>query len=471
MRHSLFITCWAICGLVIACNPSPQPPSAPTAPQADSPVTAVALPPRTVGQVVAAEAIAGAADASYAYYLPPQYSPDRPIATIIFFDSHARGKDPVTLYQGLADQYGILLLGSNVSKNGQGSQQGPLLYDQLIADAKTKFAIDPQRIVTAGFSGGARVAATVAQTRQGIAAVIGCAAGLTPDPNAHWSYFGIVGLEDFNFWEMDQVDRQLDGTGQPHVVRWFAGGHAWPPVDVMDEAFAFVTLRTMGSTDARRDSMAQAYRDRHARADAKLHGRGSAHGQYRLQKALVAALDGLGDLGAERAQLDQMAASPAVTEAAAAMRKAMQAEFELRNVYVGHLGTKSVAEWRTLAGDLRAGRVAYEGRDHFSDLRILNFVSLNVYFNVDGALKAGDLVAADRFVQIYALVDPPNAEHAYLTAVLRARQNRLPEVLPALRQAQSLGFKDADRLAAEADFAPLRSDQQFAQLLADLRAL
>jgi tetratricopeptide (TPR) repeat protein len=38
-----------------------------------------------------------------------------------------------------------------------------------------------------------------------------------------------------------------------------------------------------------------------------------------------------------------------------------------------------------------------------------------------------------------------------------------------LQQAQSLGFTDADRLAADDDFKPLRTDPRFADLLATIR--
>lgn len=462
MRHSFALACILMGLLLPACGSSGKTDAAPAVPKADSVVPApVAKAMREKGVIVPAEPVAADPQASYAFYLPKAYAPDRPLPVLICFDSHARGKDPVSLYQTLADQYQLILVGSNTSKNGQQSQQGPLIYDQLWADVKAKFVVDEKRVYTCGFSGGARVAATVAQTRAGVAGVIGCAAGLAPRQGDRFPYYGIVGMEDFNYWEMDQVDRQLDQTGQPHVVRWFAGGHAWPPAEVMADGLAFLTLRNLDPADVRRDSLVAACKAQSAKADPRQHGHDRVHGAWRLQKALVATLEPFGGLEAERARLREMGADPALASAEAAMRALNQSEFAKRNEFVGHIATRSVAEWRSLAADMRAGRIPYEGRNHFSDMRILNFTSLNVYFQADGALGADDVAYAERMIDIYALVDPANPEHAYLRAILRMRQGRPADALAAIEQAESLGFKDVDRVAAQSHFDAIRHDPRF----------
>src|ERR1700761_3443893 len=55
---------------------------------------------------------------NYALYLPSYYSADRKFPCIYFFDAHARGALPLRSYKDLAEKYGLVLIGSNISKNG-----------------------------------------------------------------------------------------------------------------------------------------------------------------------------------------------------------------------------------------------------------------------------------------------------------------------------------------------------------------
>ena len=114
---------------------------------------------------------------SYALYLPTGYAEGKMFPLIIAFDSHGSGSKPVELFKEQAEKYGYILVGSNVSKNGTSWEATATHYDILLADVLDRFGIDKRRIYTCGFSGGSRVASTVAITKGGIAGVIGCSAG------------------------------------------------------------------------------------------------------------------------------------------------------------------------------------------------------------------------------------------------------------------------------------------------------
>ena len=464
MRHFLILLSLVVCGMASACSESKShsPASAPTT-QASTPAPPL---PRELGKVVSFEAVSGTQDASFAYYLPPSYTIGQPIPVLIFFDSHARGKDPVTQYQALADQYHVLLVGSNNSKNGQQPNQGLAIYDQLMADLKLKFKLDEKRITVSGFSGGARVAAAIAQSRPEVGSVIACSAGFQPRQGDTFNYMAIIGKKDFNFQELRQLEDVLDGTAQRHIIQYWEGGHEWPSAAVMGEALEFVTLRGMEGNNAKADSLAAVARQRLAAMP-----KANVLARWRACKAAVAKLDGLADVTAEKAELAKLQASPAWAAARAAENKEAEEEMALREEYVPQLGTKSVDEWRTLTGKLNPMSKPQGSDGYFLRHRVLNFLSLNTYFQIDGALKANALPTAEHFLEIYKLVDPPNAEGPYLTAQVRMRQNRPADAMLALQAAQTLGFKDADRLASDPEFAGLRADPQFVKLLEQLRAL
>ena len=64
---------------------------------------------------------------------------------------------------------------------------------------------------------------------------------------------------------------------------------------------------------------------------------------------------------------------------------------------------------------------------------------------------------------------PENATARYNLACSLALLDRKDEALDALTRAIQLGYDDADHLAADEDFASLREDERFQQLLAWLQ--
>src|SRR6476619_1420540 len=128
------------------------------------------------GTVHGSVAVASDPSNSYALYLPSAYSPARRWPLLLVFDPFARGEVSVKLFQEAAEKYGFIVAGSNNSRNFQDPSAA---IRALWADVKERYAIDPRRIYTAGLSGGARVASSVALACKGcIAGVIANGAGL-----------------------------------------------------------------------------------------------------------------------------------------------------------------------------------------------------------------------------------------------------------------------------------------------------
>src|ERR1041385_5546673 len=152
MRHLLFL-------LIIAFGAAVAYPQTPAAGTVHSPVPVAAQPSN-----------------SYALYLPSGYSTAKRWPLLLIFDPFARGEVSVKLFREAAEKYGFILVGSNNSRNFEDPSSAIRL---LWTEVKEHYAIDPRRIYTAGLSGGARVAASVALACKGcIAGVIANSAGL-----------------------------------------------------------------------------------------------------------------------------------------------------------------------------------------------------------------------------------------------------------------------------------------------------
>ena len=181
---------------------------------------------------------------SYALYLPSSYSADKQWPVIYIFDPAARGALPVELFKKAAETYGYIIVSSNNARNGPWKP----IYDAAKAvwlDSGRRFSIDRNRVYASGFSGGSRVASTFKYIiNQPTAGIIGCGAGLgnkiTPEMVKPALYYGIVGIEDFNYREMMKLDQTFDEADLEHRFLIVDGPHRWP-----EEAFCTQAVEWM----------------------------------------------------------------------------------------------------------------------------------------------------------------------------------------------------------------------------------
>jgi poly(3-hydroxybutyrate) depolymerase len=209
------------------------------------------------GQVIERVTCKNKPEQTYALYLPTNYSSTRTWSLLAAFDPAARGNIPVERFQEAADKYGYIVCGSNNSRNGPWAPTVEAA-DAMLNDVTTRFPVDEKRVYLTGFSGGARVAVQVASMLRGrIAGVIGCGAGLPaslePSGSLSFVYFGTVGMEDFNYPEMMQLDRSLEAAGLTHRIARFEGGHSWAPAELCSTAIEWMELQAMKAGTRTRD--------------------------------------------------------------------------------------------------------------------------------------------------------------------------------------------------------------------------
>ncbi|MGB7295491.1 MAG: hypothetical protein WBC70_07865 [Candidatus Aminicenantales bacterium] len=189
---------------------------------------------------------------SYALYLPSAYAAEKKWPVVICFDPRAQGRRPVELLRRAAESYGyILAAGSLDSKNGplEPSQQAA---KAVWADVRERLSVDPERVYTAGFSGGAEVAVLFpyfVETK--VAGIISCGAGLPSKHEPQWvkpaAYCGIIGHLDFRYRDMARLEQEFDKVEVTHRIIFFDGWHQWPPEELMSEAVEWLEIIAMKS--------------------------------------------------------------------------------------------------------------------------------------------------------------------------------------------------------------------------------
>ncbi len=183
---------------------------------------------------------------SYSLYLPSAFEGQKRWPVVFIFDYENSGKVGVRAMAEAAEKYGYILVGSNnVVENIESNVQ---IYNRLSQEILRLFPINLSRIYTAGFSGGARLATSIAVLSKDINGVIACGAGFsasfTPKKNT-FSFSGIVGDSDFNYLELINTTSYLKKNKFEAELYVFEGAHQWPPSFVFMKVFEGYELKKL----------------------------------------------------------------------------------------------------------------------------------------------------------------------------------------------------------------------------------
>ena len=182
---------------------------------------------------------------SFALYLPKLYRSNTNWPTVFFFDPGGNGSLPLNKYKSLADSLGYILIGSNVSKNGQDIEEALVIWNALKNICFNNLSIDRNRLILAGFSGGARVSCAIASKEGIISGIIANSAGaqqLEELLNQNTIFIGLAGNCDMNRAEMLGIEQHLISTTLTHFYIEFDGKHEWAPFQTMQKALMLASM-------------------------------------------------------------------------------------------------------------------------------------------------------------------------------------------------------------------------------------
>jgi poly(3-hydroxybutyrate) depolymerase len=440
-----------------ACANNPTVATEHRMPVKDSVVAARAARPDSfaVGKVIDTVACAADADQSYAVYIPAKWN-KKALPVIYFFDPHASGSLPLKKYKALADKYGFLLIGSNNSKNGNDWQITEAIWQTMSDDTKKRFKIDPQRIYTAGFSGGAKVAGFAALNHAEIKGVIANGAGL-PDGaeagNYTFSFTAIAGEADMNMTELAGISAAFDKTSTSHRLMLFNGKHEWAPEKTMDVAFAGFQFDAMRNkllpVNAAVINSFVANSKKTVEACTKENNLLKAVAECALASNLLGGLTTEATFFSNKAK--SLADQDAYKQQNLERQQLLQEEQKMKANYMQQFNQGDVEYWKKEIADLQTKAKLPTVRGAMYQ-RLLAYLSLAFYSFSNQLVGNHRDVGAEYYVNLYKIVDPTNSEAWYFSAILHARANDLAAVEADLLKAVQYGFNDKARLHAQNDF-------------------
>jgi hypothetical protein len=351
---------------------------------------------------------------SYALYLPKNYSAALKFPAIIAFDPKGNGILPLEKYKDLADKYGYILMGSNDSRNGLDMNTTSNIIDALFSETSGPYSIDSTRIYVMGFSGGARIASMIGLYQGGVAGIIGCGAGF-PSINqpARFmpDYISIAGTADFNMNELISLDKQLEEAKFTHASILFNGRHAWPPAEVMENAFIWTGFCSMRKHFIPKDDSLIArftgIQNRIIKQDMENRDALAAHSHL---INLIRFVDGLSPTEDYKKTLAEIENSATYKTQEKQLQLLIGKETNEQRTLNDNFFLKDLDWWkRKIANYETRIQRGTDSSDVRMCKRLKSYLSLLSYMSYNRSLSSNDSTAAEHSMQIYEIVDPENA--------------------------------------------------------------
>lgn len=392
---------------------------------------------------------------SYALYIPTKSS-GQPLPVIYFFDPHAAGAHPLKKYRSLADEYGFILVGSNNSKNGNDWPTTENIWRSLLQDTREKLKIDGNRIYTAGFSGGAKVASYIAIQHNIIKGVIVNGAGLPDGVSAgdfNFNLTVLAGEGDLNLTDLVSLNKSLDKSRTRHRIIYFDGIHEWAPATTMSRAFTGLKLDAMQTGLIPKD---ETFINRYS-----VKSKNSINTLYQSQqlikageecKVSISFLDGLtNEASWFKEKITSLSGNTLYQKQQQAQENLLVREQGIKTGYMPHFQQSDNTWWSKTISDLRTGaRTKTAERAMYQ--RLLAYLSLAFYSFSNQLINSNNNPAARHFIDLYKMADSTNSEAWYFSAILNAREGQPHVAENDLQRAVGYGFRDKDRLLAQPEF-------------------
>jgi len=441
------------------------------------------------GKIIEKVGCRGFADQSYALYLPSESVPTVKRPVLYLFDPGAKGAVAVERFLQAAESYGWILVASNNSRNGPWE---PNLKAALamFEDSRARLPIDETRIYAGGFSGGSRAACVFPRViNRRIAGTIGIGAGISntgtqPEDIGASSYFGIVGLGDFNYPEMKQLDADLDSPRVPHRILYYEAPHQWPDPETCSRAVGWMEIMAMkqgrrGRDEAMIDKMLASELDS-ARA---LEAAEKPYWAARQYEAVSELFDGLRDSGAA-AEADTIKRTKEFARFLKEEKKRDERDIFIRKNFVraytlieqtpsDRMRFIEVLKELNLGALKKEAKAAGKVEDRSFAYRVLFDISINMEQKAFESYNQKDWPRTSSLFELAAEACPEGdrrEKNIYFNmACVAALRGDEKAALKYLKTAVSKGFSDIVALEAEEDLAGIRQTAHFRKIVEKLR--
>lgn len=418
---------------------------------------------------------------AYAVYLPPEYKLDAQFPVLVLMDPRGRAMEALQIFRPGAERFGYIVVSSYGTRSDatEGDPTGDALR-AILPDLGPRFAIDNKRLYLAGFSGTARLTWMYSESlKDNLAGLVGFGASTQKGFEGPYlvPFFGGAGTTDFNYDEVWSLDATLDGAGIPHRIRYYAGGHSWPPPEVASEALAWMEIQAM--KDGKRKKDDALVRTLHEEGMARAESTGDPWQKARLYGEIATDFEGLVDVSAAAAQAAKLESSDEVKHETARREEIHDRQMkyvEKHQIYLGKFLAENpipLLNWSLNELDIRAlqrkAKNQADPLDADAAERSLNLVYVYAsFYQPQEYLKRADAPRAVAALQLAEALQPDDPGTCLWLARAYSSMGKKKPALTSLTCAADAGLLTKDDVAGDEYLDNLRDDPGFQAIVAGL---
>ncbi len=178
-------------------------------------------------------------DHHYFISVPENISDQQRLPLILVIDPHGDGRLAAEKFTEALTDIPAMIAGSEKIRNNYPDFESSLSH--LEGDVLTKYGGDPNKVIIAGFSGGARMAYYYGMSHKVLGVIMfGAGPGRSITKIGNKRLYMASGTRDFNF--MEQYIPPFAGLSDDpdYMADFFRGGHEWPPPENIYESVAYI---------------------------------------------------------------------------------------------------------------------------------------------------------------------------------------------------------------------------------------
>lgn len=170
---------------------------------------------------------------------PENIEVQQKLPLILVIDSHGDGKLAAEKFSEALVDIPAVIAGSEKIRNNYQRFESSLSH--LEHDVLAKYPADPEKVIIAGFSGGARMAYYYGITHKVLGIIMfGAGPGRPVGETGSQRVCMVSGTRDFNFMELYKPPFTGLSNDQSYMADFFRGSHEWPPPKYIYESVAFI---------------------------------------------------------------------------------------------------------------------------------------------------------------------------------------------------------------------------------------
>lgn len=346
-------------------------------------------------------------DHRYYISLPKHIHSRQTLSLVIVIDPHGDGLTAMQKFRGALRGFPVIIAGSEKLRNNDDGFEASL--KNLHLDLLKKYPADPERVIVAGFSGGARMALYYGLKNPVKGMIMfGAGPGQLPASLQGKQIYAVSGTRDFNFIEQYRPVFSEFRNSSDYVNDYFRGIHTWPPERYLREAVVFCLREDTEPFHSVSHDLSYEFLEE---SDSLLNTDDLLFAGKALEKAWYFATEPL----QQKALLDRISAFENNKEWIATQKELetyLSTEQNTEKGYAEKLSDPNMQWWSGELDSLFA-RITESGdpveKDYY--YRLKGFLGIYLYSRINQVLRAKDSTSLpDRLLEIYERVEPQSED-------------------------------------------------------------